>query len=65
MPTTANRRRSPTTTRTAASRRPGAARPAPKDAIATIKADHQAVSTAMREYETFSPTALKRKRATA
>jgi len=63
MPTTANRR-SPTT-RTAASRRPGTARPAPKDAIATIKADHQAVSSAMREYETFSPTALKRKRATA
>jgi hypothetical protein len=65
MPTTANRRRTPTTTRTAASRRPGTARPGPKDAIATIKADHQAVSSAMREYETFSPTALKRKRATA
>ena len=66
MPTTSARRRSPTSsTRTAASRRPGASRPAAKDGIAVIKADHQAVSAAMREYETFSPTALKRKRAIA
>jgi hypothetical protein len=66
MPTTTTRRRNSTSsTRTAASRRPGASRPAPKDGIAVIKADHQAVSSAMREYETLSPTALKRKRAIA
>src|SRR3954452_17258240 len=66
MPTSASRRRtSASQAGTAASRQTAGRRPAAKDAVATIKADHQAVSTAMREYETFSPTALKRKRATA
>ena len=66
MPTTTTPRRNMTSsTRGAASRQPRVGRPAAKDAIATIKADHRAVSTAMRQYDTFSPTALKRKRATA
>jgi len=65
MPTTTTmtRRRSVSTSRGASrgtSRGTG-----PKDAIALIKADHAAVKTAMRSYETLSPTALKRKRATA
>jgi hypothetical protein len=66
MPTTTNRRRNASpASATARSARPAARRPGTKDAIAVIKADHSAVATAMRSYETFSPTALKRKRATA
>src|SRR5687768_10933481 len=63
MPTTTTRRSA--TTGRAASRRPASQRPGTKDAIALIKADHAAVNTAMRSYETFSASALQRKRATA